>query len=151
MSEKKRKVITVFLVLALDQLTKFLVTHCLALHGSIPVVKGIFSITLIRNRGAAFGILKNQFYLFVSVSIITIIFIYLFLKHNRENQPYSFPLSLILGGALGNLIDRVFFGYVIDFLDFHIWPVFNIADSAITCGTLILGWLIFKPNKRHAS
>ena len=149
--KKEREVATVFLVLVLDQLTKFLVTQRLALHDSIPILKGIFSITLIHNRGAAFGILKNQFYLFLCVSIVTIILIYFVLKHKSSSQLYSFSLSLILGGALGNLIDRVFFGYVVDFLDFHIWPVFNIADSAITSGTLILGWLIFKPNKRHAS
>ncbi|MBM3243217.1 MAG: signal peptidase II [Candidatus Omnitrophica bacterium] len=143
--------ITVFLILALDQLTKFLITENLALHESIPVVNGIFSLTLIHNRGAAFGIFKNQLYLFVFVSLVTICLIFFVLKNNRSNRLYSFSLSLVLGGALGNLIDRVFLGYVVDFLDFHIWPVFNVADSAITCGTFILGWLIIKPNKKYAS
>jgi len=142
---------TVFLVLFLDQLTKFLIVRNLTLHESIPVLRGIISITLVHNRGAAFGIFKNQFYLFVFISVITIILIYFILQKNKGNKWFSFSLSLILGGALGNLIDRVFSGYVIDFLDFHIWPVFNIADSAITFGTIILGWLVFRPVCKNAT
>lgn len=144
-------VFTISLVLVLDQITKLFVTQSLALHESIPVFKNFFSITLIHNRGAAFGIFKDQFYLFILISVVAIILIYLILKRNRTNRMYTFSLSLILAGALGNLIDRISLGYVVDFLDFHIWPVFNIADSAITCGTLILGWLTFKPNyKKNA-
>jgi len=151
MPGKKREVIIVFLVLALDQLTKFLVTKSLALQESVPLLKGVFSITLVHNRGAAFGILKNQFSFFVIVSVITVIMIYWAIREERNSRIYTFSLSLILAGALGNLIDRVFLGYVVDFLDFHIWPVFNIADSAITIGTLILAWLLIKPHKKNAS
>jgi signal peptidase II len=136
-TEERKEIIIVFLILFFDQSTKFFVTQSLGLHESIPVLHNIFSITLIHNRGAAFGILKNQFHLFVLVSIIAIVMIYFILKRHRSNRLYTFSLSLILAGALGNLIDRVLLGYVIDFLDFHIWPVFNIADSAITCGTFI--------------
>ena len=68
--------------------------------------------------------------------------IYFNLKSNIQKKSYIISLSLILAGALGNLIDRVFYGYVIDFLDFRIWPVFNVADSAITIGAIMLGWLI---------
>jgi len=71
--------------------------------------------------------------------------IFLNLKHNKNRKSYNIFLSLILAGALGNLVDRVFFGYVIDFLDFRIWPVFNIADSAISIGAILLGWsILFK-------
>ncbi|MBN2831005.1 MAG: signal peptidase II [Candidatus Omnitrophica bacterium] len=151
MPGKKREVIIVLVVLALDQLSKFILNANLALNEPIPLVKGVFSLTLIHNRGAAFGIFKNQLYIFIFISVIAIALIYPMFKNNKSGKLYSLSLSLILAGTLGNFLDRVFLGYVIDFLDFHIWPVFNVADSAITCGTLILGWLIFKPSKRHAS
>ncbi|MFA5286963.1 MAG: signal peptidase II [Candidatus Omnitrophota bacterium] len=143
--------IIVFIILFLDQLTKFLASKKLELNNPVPVIKGVFNLTLVHNRGAAFGIFKNQFYLFIFSSIIAVILIYSILKKNRRNNFYSFSLSLILGGALGNLIDRAFLGYVVDFLDFRIWPVFNLADSAITIGALSLGWLIFKSEKKNAS
>ena len=152
MPGKKREVIIVLLVLALDQLSKFILNANLALNESIPLVKGVFSLTLVHNRGAAFGIFKNQLYIFIFISVIAIALVYSMLKNNKSGKLYSLSLSLILAGALGNLLDRVFLGYVIDFLDFHIWPVFNIADSAITCGTLILGWVVLNPRpKKYAS
>jgi len=139
--------IIVLATLSLDQLIKFLITKNLFQNQSIPIIKGIFHITLVHNRGAAFGILKNQIPLFIITSLFAIILIYFNLKENRQSKSYSIALSLILAGALGNLVDRLFFGYVIDFLDFRIWPVFNVADSAITVGTILLGWLIlFKKN-----
>ena|SRR3989338_3311065 len=137
--------VIVFAILSLDQLSKFIITRCLSQNQSIPLIQGIFHLTLIHNRGAAFGILRNQVPLFISTSILAIILIYFNLKKNKHRKAYSIALSLILGGALGNLIDRLFFGYVIDFLDFRIWPVFNIADSAITIAAVLLGWeILFK-------
>ena len=132
--------IIVLATLSLDQLSKFLITKNLFQNQSIPIIKGIFHITLVHNRGAAFGILKNQIPLFIITSLFAIILIYFNLKKNRQSKSYSIALSLILAGALGNLVDRLFFGYVIDFLDFRIWPVFNVADSAITIGAILLGW-----------
>jgi len=134
----------VFTILSLDQLTKFVVNKNLGLNHSLAVISGIFSITLVHNRGAAFGIFKNQFWLFIFISVVAVIMIYSILKDNRQNNSYAFSLSLILAGALGNLIDRISLGYVVDFLDFHIWPVFNFADSAITIGAVFLGWSILK-------
>ncbi len=140
--------IIVCTVLSLDQLTKFLVTRNLFIYQSKPVIKGVFHLTLIHNRGAAFGIFKNQVPLFIFTSIFAIILIYFNLKDRKLNKIYSVSLSLILAGAFGNLIDRIFFGFVIDFLDFRIWPVFNIADSAITIGAIMLGWsILFAKNK----
>ncbi len=136
--------IIVSIVLSLDQLTKFFITKNLLLNQSLPVIKGIFHITLVHNRGAVFGILKNQDPLFIFTSIFAIILVYYSLKKNIQQKTYTVSLTLILGGALGNLIDRLFFGYVIDFLDFRIWPVFNIADSAVTIGAILLGWSVFK-------
>jgi signal peptidase II len=134
----------VLIILSLDQLTKSLVTRNLSLSHSLPLIKGVFHLTLVHNRGAAFGILKNQIPLFIFTAILAIFLIYSSLKNNRYGKFYSLSLSLILAGALGNLIDRSCFGYVIDFLDFRIWPVFNIADSAITIGAILLGLSILK-------
>jgi len=142
-------IIIIVFVCFLDQLTKFLVTKTLLLNQSQPIIKGVLHFTLIHNRGAAFGILKNQINLFIFTSIAAIILIYFNLKNSKNKEPslYSASLSLILAGALGNLIDRLFLGYVVDFLDFRIWPVFNIADSAITIGAIFLGWSILKSKK----
>jgi signal peptidase II len=137
------------LVLFLDQLSKHLAVKNLILSQSVPIIKGIFHLTLIHNRGAAFGILKNQVPLFIFISLFAIILIYFNLKksRNKENIVFNISLALILGGALGNLIDRLFLGYVIDFLDFRIWPVFNVADSAITIGAILLGYSILKSGR----
>ncbi len=133
-------------ILFTDQLTKLLVIQNLLLNQSVPLIKGIFHLTLIRNRGAAFGILKNQAPLFIFISIFAVILIYSALRNNKHKKYsfYNISLALILSGALGNLIDRLRLGYVIDFLDFRIWPVFNVADSAITVGAILLGWTILK-------
>jgi signal peptidase II len=138
--------IIISLIFCLDRLTKILVSKYLSLHQSLPLVKGVFYLTLIHNRGAAFGILKNQLFLLVFSAVFTIILIYTDLLDNRVKRPflYRFALSLIFAGALGNLIDRLFLGYVIDFLDFRIWPVFNIADSSITVGAILLGYSILR-------
>lgn len=132
---------SVLLILFLDRYTKFLATQKLTLNASVPIIKGILHFTLIHNRGAAFGILKNQLPLFIFTSGLAIMLIYFSLKKNTPPAPYIYriALSFILAGALGNLIDRLFYGYVIDFLDLRIWPVFNLADSAITVGAILLG------------
>ena len=136
--------IIAILILSLDQLTKILATNNLLLNQSLPVIKNIFHLSLIHNRGAAFGILKNQIPLFIFTSFSAIILIIFNLKDERYRKLniYSLSLGLILSGALGNFIDRLFFGYVIDFLGFRICPVFNVADSAITIGAILLGWSI---------
>ena len=136
--------IIVFVILSLDQLTKSFISAKIQLNDTLPVVKGVFGLSLIHNRGAAFGIFKNQVYLFIITSIVAIVLIYFGLKDNRHNKYYVVSLSLILAGATGNLIDRLRFGFVIDFLNFYIWPVFNIADSAITVGAILLGWAILR-------
>jgi signal peptidase II len=136
--------IIVFITLCLDQLTKYFLNNKLSLNQSIPILKGIFHITLVHNRGAAFGMLQNQVPLLIFTSIFAIYLIYLSFKAERHGKVYLVALSFILAGALGNLIDRIFFGYVIDFLDFRVWPVFNLADSAITVGGILLGWSIVR-------
>jgi signal peptidase II len=103
--------------------------------------------TLVYNRGAAFGMLKNQLFFFVLISFFVILFIFLHLKNKKIPLLYKISLSLILAGSVGNLIDRLRFGYVIDFLDLRFWPVFNLADSALTIGALLLSWeILFSKN-----
>lgn len=137
-------------ILFLDQLTKTIAVKSLLLNKPEPLIKGICYLTLINNRGAAFGILKNQIPVFIFVSIFAIVLICFTLRNdkNRKYSFYSLSLAFILAGALGNLIDRVRFGYVIDFIDLRVWPVFNIADSAITVGAIMLGWTILFGDKK---
>lgn len=134
------------LVLVLDQLTKVYIDKTMRLHDSIPVIDGFFSITYLRNKGAAFGILANSAWrlpFFLLVSAVAVLVILVVVSRLRDDQKGSaVSLSLIFSGALGNLIDRVRLGEVIDFLDVywkgHHWPAFNVADSAICVGVFLL-------------
>lgn len=130
--------ITLFIIL-LDQLTKYMISKYMEVYQSIPLIKNVLYITYSQNTGAGFGILKgwNAILIFVSLVIIGVILFY-FDRIIKEKQIHV-PTALILGGAIGNLIDRILLGYVIDFIDFRVWPAFNIADSCITIGAL---WLI---------
>ncbi len=140
--------LVLFFVLVLDQATKYLAQVFLSSSVSFPIIRGIFHLTLVHNSGAAFGLLKGGTFLFIIISIICVIAIVLLLKNNAlfskifaldaQDKLVRFSLGLILGGAFGNLIDRLRFSYVVDFLDFRIWPVFNVADSAITIGGIVL-------------
>lgn len=135
-------------VAVLDRLTKIIVYKEIAPGQSIAVFPDIFHITLVRNFGSAFGLFKNYGHIFTAVSILAIFFIAAYIaRHKRIDKFLSLALGLILGGAAGNLIDRAFFGYVIDFLDFRIWPVFNIADSSITVGAFILALYILRQRR----
>ena len=124
-------------IIAVDQASKFFV---ILYSDKLPleIIKGVFALNLVHNTGGAFGVFSAIPYIFFIVPIIASCVIIYMLVRMRYSKLIRFSLALILGGALGNLIDRVRFGYVIDFLDFKVWPVFNIADSAITVGTVIL-------------
>ncbi|HER63026.1 MAG TPA: signal peptidase II [Desulfobacteraceae bacterium] len=131
---------------ALDQATKLHIDYHFDLHESVPVIPGLFSLTYIRNQGAAFGILSDSSIrvpFFIGVSILAMLGILLFLKkRNNEQKLGNLGLALVFSGAAGNLIDRLRLGEVIDFLDvywrsYH-WPAFNVADSAITVGVALL-------------
>ncbi len=132
------------IILFLDQLSKFLISNTLDFGESIPILKDIFHLTLIQNSGAAFGIFHQQTLFFIIVACVVIGLI--LISHRRftgRSLLLRVGLALILGGALGNLVDRLRFGFVVDFLDFRIWPVFNIADTSICVGTglFILGFV----------
>lgn len=134
-------------VIFLDQLTKYLALKFLELNTPVSLIKNFLYLTLVHNRGAAFGLFKNQLLIFVLISIFAIVLILFYLKAKKNSLLSRLAFSMILGGAIGNLIDRLRFGYVIDFLDFRVWPVFNLADSAITIAALFLTWeLLLKKN-----
>jgi len=135
-------------VLTLDQISKLWVSSHLDLYETVPLV-GCLSLTHVRNTGSAFGFFANQAFLLALVSIVGLVTILLFYRYlSKSNILGILALSLIFGGAVGNLIDRMRFGYVTDFIDvrlwddFH-WPAFNVADSAITVGSIVLIIFIF--------
>jgi len=140
-------------IIVFDQLTKIIVDRTMPLHHSIPIVDGFFSLTYVRNTGAAFGIFAGSHEVFrlpflIGVSILAIGFILVMLKRLRDDATWLVTaLTFILAGAIGNLIDRVLHGEVIDFLDVYYsnyhWPAFNLADSFITVGvTITLFYLV---------
>ncbi|MFA6078521.1 MAG: signal peptidase II [Candidatus Omnitrophota bacterium] len=127
------------IALILDRLTKHMAVSKMIEGRSVEVLPGVLNLTLVLNKGAAFGLFKHQTMLFAALSVLVIIFIiYYTLSKKMTDRALLVALGLVLGGAVGNLIDRVRLGYVIDFLDVGIWPVFNIADSCITAGAALL-------------
>jgi signal peptidase II len=132
-------------VLILDRVSKFFVLKFIPLGSSIdfPIV----SLVHVLNTGTAFGLLKSASWFFIIFAAAVSVFLVLKYKtFSSEMQPV---LGLILGGALGNLIDRLLYGAVIDFIDFHFWPAFNVADSAITIAVLLLLLREYLPKKRN--
>lgn len=145
------------LVLALDQATKIYIDRSMDLHSSITVIENFFNITYMRNKGAAFSFLSSFSYrlpFFILISLVAIIVIIVVMHRLRPDQKFTAVcLSLIFSGALGNLVDRVRLGEVIDFLDVHWyqhhWPAFNVADSAICVGVFLLAIDMFIEEKRQ--
>ncbi len=132
-------VIGVLLVILTDQVSKIWIASHLELGESIPVINGIFHLTYIQNPSSAFGLLPFSNKTFIIIGIIIIILGIIFLsRFARRDKLVFYSFILILGGSLGNLIDRFRIGSVIDFLDFRIWPIFNVADSAINIGVFML-------------
>ena len=134
-------------VIVMDQVTKFGITHALAYGESVPLLP-FFNLVLAYNTGAAFSFLASaggwQRFFFTAIAVVASVVIIFLLRKHRQKMLFSLALSLILGGALGNLIDRILLGYVVDFLDVYVagyhWPAFNVADSAITVGAALLVW-----------
>ena len=137
--------IIMFALVALDQLTKYLVLSTMSLGQSIPLV-GVIKFTYIQNTGMAFGLFHNASWFFTVDSIMTVILVILVLILWKKPfiAQYHLPLSIVIGGAVGNLIDRIFRGYVVDFIDFTYWPVFNVADIAVCVGVILLAIQIFR-------
>ena len=148
------------IILVLDQISKVWVQGAISFYESIPVVPGFFDLVHVLNKGAAFGFLNRadihwQTYFFIGVSALAVILIFHLVQTVNRRDPFLFTgLGCILGGALGNMIDRIRIGEVIDFLDFHIaghhWPAFNVADIAISIGAFLL-LISFYQRKKNAS
>ncbi|OGX38046.1 MAG: signal peptidase II [Omnitrophica WOR_2 bacterium RIFCSPHIGHO2_02_FULL_52_10] len=142
-------IIVTFTVVYADRLTKLFFSDLLADGESLPVIHNVLHMTLVHNTGVAFGFFKDQGIVFIVIPIIAIFLLIFNIYYYRRNDQalsriYIIAFSLILGGAIGNLIDRIVYGHVIDFIDFRIWPVFNIADSAITIGAVIIAIKCFR-------
>ena len=148
-------------VIVLDQITKAVITEKLFMYGSYKVIDGFFSLVYVMNPGAAFGFLAGapeifRYLFFISVTVLAILLIiYYILKSKSQDVLIVISLTLIFGGAVGNLIDRIRFGAVVDFLDFYIgawhWPAFNVADSAISIGAVLMIWEMMVSRKKTSS
>ena len=130
-------------LLIADQAVKYLVRTTMVQGQSIPIIENIFHITYIENPGAAFGILANQRMLFlVLTAVIVGVMIYLYCSLSNKKSLTAISLGIVVSGAIGNFIDRFMQGTVTDFLDFRIWPIFNIADIAICVGLALICYFI---------
>jgi signal peptidase II len=135
-------------IFGLDQLTKYLVLRYIPLEGAwsyLPGLSRLFRITFIKNTGAAFGMFPQMGTVLMAIAVIVIVAI-IFFHHNLpvENILVRACLGLQLGGAMGNLMDRIVHGYVVDFVDIGFWPIFNVADSAIVIGVSILAYFLWQ-------
>jgi|OM-RGC.v1.023445734 signal peptidase II len=138
--------ITVFLT---DQFSKYLLQLNLLKNESIPVLPPVFYITYIENPGAAFGIMAHKTGFFIAISLLVVAGTLFFYRQIIKTTLLQLQVGLIVGGSLGNLLDRLRIGQVVDFLDFRIWPVFNIADTAIVIGVGLLIWDTLFHSKKH--
>lgn len=132
-------------VVILDQFSKYIVVENMALGESIPIIEEVFHLTYILNPGAAFGMFAHNRLFFIAIAIV-VIGIIIWARREILASPWEVKAGcgLFLGGAIGNLIDRARQGLVIDFFDFRIWPVFNIADIAICIGVGLIIWNLLK-------
>jgi signal peptidase II len=142
----KIRYLLIVAIVLLDQITKFSVRGLMYIGESIPVIEDIFHITYVQNRGAAFSLFSGSGVMLIIIPIAALLLaIWYMEKHKGEHWTLTLSLCLIISGGLGNLIDRVFMGFVTDMFDFRIWPVFNVADIAVCLGAgfLILYTLAF--------
>ena len=133
-----------FLIIILDQISKILVDKLIPLNSSISVIKNFFSICYVQNKGAAFSILQNARWVFIIFTIIIVAAaIFVLIKGYFKSNFATLSIAFVIGGGIGNLIDRIFLGYVIDFISLKFWSynfaIFNIADSFVCIGTIMFG------------
>ena len=145
--------IIIVLVFVVDQVSKYLILNNMLPGQSIPIIEGIVNLTFVRNTGAAFSNFQDHRWtlVFVTSIVLTMLIIFFIRRIDKEHWSLLLAISLIVGGGLGNLLDRIRLGYVVDMFDFQFWPVFNVADVAVVtgCGFLILNiiWL----GKKHGN
>ena len=145
---KKKVIIYSFIIVIVDLISKLVIDKLLKINETISIINNFFSITKVFNRGASFSMFIGYRLLFILIGIITIVVLFKYLNYFKMNNRNIFAFSLLIGGIIGNLIDRVIYGYVIDFLDFNIFgydaPIFNIADTCICIGAFLLFYAIMK-------
>jgi signal peptidase II len=134
--------LTAALVLAADQITKLLM-HSLLFPDKVIPLFGPVQLALVYNKGIAFGLFADQTYLSLAVFLALAVFVFFYRAHLFYGQLSRLSLGLLLGGAVGNLIDRLRLGHVVDFVDLGFWPVFNLADSAVTVGVFLLAYSLY--------
>ena len=135
--------IFIVIIIALVQLTKYMIVKSLEIGDSVKVIKNLLYITSHRNEGAAWGILQGKMWLFYIVTIVVLVILIMFFKSEGYGKPLiQFGLSLLIAGSIGNFIDRLFRSEVVDFIDTYIFgynfPIFNVADAALTIGVIVL-------------
>jgi len=140
------------LVIGFDQGTKAIASARLYLSDPVPVLGDVVRLTLVHNTGAAFGMFPGSRLPFIAISLLAIaVVVYLYTREAYRGVPQRLLLGCILGGAIGNLADRVRLGWVVDFIDVGIgatrWPVFNVADSAVTVGVILLAWYLAREGR----
>ena len=141
--------LTAVIVVAVDQLSKYLVKANMILGQSIPE-EGFFRITYTTNTGGVFGIFTNQTFLITVTAIIGVVAILIYSRYPQANRvSIRIALGMLLGGAVGNLIDRIRLGAVVDFIDVGAWPVFNLADSAVVVGIIIIIYYLLFQSRRE--
>lgn len=136
-------IILSLIVLSIDQVSKILIANTIDINSSIEVIKNFFYLTYTHNTGAAFSILTGKRLLLILIAIVILIILFNYIKKNKTNNKLEIlAFSLIIGGSIGNLIDRIIRGYVVDFLDFKIFgynfPIFNLADTFIVIGVILI-------------
>ncbi|MGI6257662.1 MAG: signal peptidase II [Anaerovoracaceae bacterium] len=144
----------VIAVVVLDQVVKHLVVSFMSLHQSIPVIDGFFHVTYTQNTGAAFSLLQGQKLLLIGlpVFLICVGLVYIYKHRNDKRKVLMISVALIVGGGIGNLIDRISLGYVVDLFDFRVFPIFNVADIFVTVGCALLCiYILFIDGKKHGS
>ena len=142
-------IMVTFFIVFVDRLSKIFFSDLLVYGESLPIIRNVLHMTMVHNTGFAFGFFKDQGITFIVIPIVAVVLLVFNIYYYRQNnealsRTYIVAFSLILGGAIGNLIDRIVYGHVIDFIDFRVWPVFNIADSAITIGAILIAYKCFK-------
>ncbi len=145
---KKKPYIIAFFFFIIDLISKQVITHVINFGESIQVIKNFFYITYVKNNGAAWSILEDHRILLLIVTVIALFIINKYMNHEKLSNIESISYGIIMGGIIGNLFDRLCFGYVIDFLDFKIfgynYPVFNLADTFIVIGVILMAIISFR-------
>lgn len=148
-------IILIISLIIFDQISKVLITNYFEVGDSLSIINNFFRFLYIKNTGAAFGIFMNSKTMLIIVTLMLLVYLIIELKKNINNKVISISLSLIISGALGNLIDRIFRGYVVDFISFTIFnkemAIFNVADAFITIGVVLLLIYLFKEGKHERS